>query len=258
MTESPGPAPRSGADDYRPGGAGAGPGAGGGVPGGAGEAPGPADRRPGEAGRIPGGDASAVLGDPAEALGRVGRSWKWILGSALATLVPGVILLVWPDGTLHVIAVLLGLYLLAIGVFRFVDVFAREEAGERLPGLLLALLYVLAGVLCLRNPLQTITALSLIVGIVWLATGILTLYTALAAKSLPHRGFVLGVAVLGIVAGIVVLALPTESATALTRLLGLWLVLLGLAEATVALAWRAALRRAGLTGSHAPPTAGAV
>ncbi|WP_078916567.1 hypothetical protein [Streptomyces viridochromogenes] len=32
------------------------------------------------------------------------------------------------------------------------------------------------------------------------------------------------------------------SARALTRLLGLWLVLLGLAEAVVALAWRAALR----------------
>ncbi|QYX81987.1 HdeD family acid-resistance protein [Streptomyces akebiae] len=232
MTESPGPAPRTGADDYRPGEAGAKPGA----------------------DLAPGGGASGVPGDPAEVLGRVGRSWKWILGSALATLVPGVIVLVWPDGTLHVLAVLLGLYLLAIGAFRFVDVFAREEAGERLPGLLLALLYVLAGVLCLRNPLQTITALSLIVGIVWLATGILTLYTALAAKNMPHRGFVLGVAVLGIAAGIVVLALPTESATALTRLLGLWLVLLGLAEATVALAWRAALRRAGVTGSRASTT----
>ena len=53
---------------------------------------------------------------------------------------------------------------------------------------------------------------------------------------------------LGIVAGIVVLALPTESARALTRLLGLWLVLLGLAEVAVALAWRAALRRADPTG----------
>ncbi|WP_060885694.1 HdeD family acid-resistance protein [Streptomyces caniscabiei] len=233
MTESPGPAPRTGADDHRTGGA---------------------ERGRGPGDRAPGGETAGVLGDPAEALGRVGRSWKWILGSALATLVPGVIVLVWPDGTLHVLAVLLGLYLLAIGAFRFVDVFAREEPGERLSGLLLALLYVLAGVLCLRNPLQTITALSLILGIVWLATGILTLHTALAAKNLPHRGFVLGVAVLGIVAGIVVLALPTESATALTRLLGLWLVLLGLAEATVALAWRAALRRAGLTGSRARTT----
>jgi uncharacterized membrane protein HdeD (DUF308 family) len=87
-------------------------------------------------------------------------------------------------------------------------------------------------------------------------SGVLTLYTAIAAKDLPHRGVLVGVAVLGIVAGIVVLALPAESAQALTRLLGLWLVLLGLAEAAVAFAWRSALRKAGVTGSSGQaPTA---
>ncbi|TLS46835.1 HdeD family acid-resistance protein [Streptomyces montanus] len=192
---------------------------------------------------VPDGAAPGPVTDPAEVLARLGRSWTWILGSAVVTLVPGVLVLVWPDETLHVLAVLIGLYLLVTGAFRFVAVFAREGHGERLPGLLLAVLYILAGVLCLRNPLQTIAALSLIVGVVWLVSGVLTLYTALAAKDLPHRGVVLCVAVLGIVAGIVVLALPAESARALTRLLGLWLVLLGLAEAAVALAWRAALRR---------------
>ncbi|MFI1044889.1 HdeD family acid-resistance protein [Streptomyces griseoruber] len=185
--------------------------------------------------------------DPAAVLSALGRSWTWLLGSAVATLVPGVLVLVWPDETLHVLAVLIGLYLLVTGLFRFVAVFAREDHGERLPGLLLSVLYVLAGVLCLRNPLQTITALSLIVGVVWLVSGVLTLYTALAARDLLHRGFVLAAALLAVVAGIVVLALPTESARALTRLLGLWLVLLGLAEVVLALAWRAALRRAGLT-----------
>ncbi|MGW0656777.1 HdeD family acid-resistance protein [Streptomyces umbrinus] len=185
-------------------------------------------------------------------LEKLGRSWTWVLGSAIATLVPGILILVWPEGTLHVVAVLIGLYLLVTGAFRFVGTFAREDHGERLPGLLLAVLYVLGGVLCLRNPLQTIAALSLIVGIVWVVSGILTLYTALAARDLPHRGFVLGIAVIGIVAGIVVLALPSESARALTRLLGLWLVLLGVAEVALALAWRAALRRAGIAGSHDP------
>ncbi|MFD8773694.1 MULTISPECIES: HdeD family acid-resistance protein [unclassified Streptomyces] len=194
-----------------------------------------------------GGAAPRPVDDPAEALARLGRSWTWILGSAVVTLVPGILILVWPAETLHVLAVLIGLYLLVMGVFRFVAVFAREE--ERLTGLLLAVLFLLAGVLCLRNPLQTITALSLIVGIVWLASGVLTLYTAIATKDLPHRGVLMGVAVLGIVAGIVVLALPAESAQALTRLLGLWLVLLGLAEAAVAFAWRSALRKAGVTGS---------
>ncbi|MBQ0885611.1 DUF308 domain-containing protein [Streptomyces sp. RM72] len=199
-----------------------------------------------------GGSGRAVPGamdDPAHVLTRLGRSWTWLMGSAVATLVPGVLVLVWPEATLHVLAVLIGLYLLLTGVFRFVAVFARE-GHERLPGLLLAVLYVLAGVLCLRSPLQTIAALSLIVGMVWLVSGILTLYASLVTENLPHRGLVMGMAVLAVVAGIVVLALPAESARALTRLLGLWLVLLGLAEAVTALGWRSALRGA------RPPKAG--
>ncbi|GGS25239.1 hypothetical protein GCM10010269_74910 [Streptomyces humidus] len=204
--------------------------------------PGPDPRPPGERGSGPG--PAAPPGDPAAALAVLGRSWTWILGSAVVTFVPGVLILVWPDETLHVLAVLIGLYLLATGLFRFVASFAGEDGGARVAGLLLALLYVVAGVLSLRHPLQTIAALSLIVGVLWLVSGIVTLFTALAAEDMPHRGVVIGAAVLAVVAGIVVLALPTESARALTRLLGVWLVLLALVEASVAFAWRAALRRA--------------
>jgi uncharacterized membrane protein HdeD (DUF308 family) len=38
-------------------------------------------------------------------LARLGRSWTWVLGSAVATLAPGLLVLVWLDGTLHVLAV---------------------------------------------------------------------------------------------------------------------------------------------------------
>ncbi|MBC7268161.1 MAG: DUF308 domain-containing protein, partial [Streptomyces sp.] len=74
--------------------------------------------RPGPAGYDPESAASA--------LARLGRSWTWLLGSAVATLVPGVLVLVWPDGTLHVLAVLVGLYLLVTGAFRFVAVFGHD------------------------------------------------------------------------------------------------------------------------------------
>jgi len=204
--------------------------------------------REGESGRA----APTAVDDPAHVLAGLGRSWAWLMGSAVATVVPGVLVLAWPEATLHVLAVLIGLYLLLTGVFRFVGVFARE-GHERLPGLLVAVLYVLAGVLCLRNPLQTVAALSLIVGLVWLVYGVLTLYAALVTENLPHRGLVMGLAVLAVVAGIVVLALPAESARALTRLLGLWLVLLGLAEAVVALGRRSALRRARPPRAGTPP-----
>ncbi|MCQ9184765.1 DUF308 domain-containing protein [Streptomyces sp. IBSBF 2953] len=192
----------------------------------------------------PGPGSVPTSGDPAAALAVLGRSWTWILGSAVVTFVPGILILIWPDETLHVLAVLIGLYLLATGLFRFVASFAGEDGGARVTGLLLAVLYVVAGVLCLRHPLQTIAALSLIVGVLWLVSGIVTLFTALATRDMPHRGVVIGAALLAVVAGIVVLALPTESARALTRLLGLWLVLLALVEAAVAFAWRAAVRRA--------------
>ncbi|AWT41120.1 MULTISPECIES: DUF308 domain-containing protein [Streptomyces] len=184
--------------------------------------------------------AEAADAGPEERLARLGGSWTWLLGSAVTTLVPGILILVWPDETLHVLAVLIGLYLLVTGGFRFVAAFAREH-GDRLAGLLIAVVYVLAGVLCLRHPLQTIAALSLITGAVWLVSGMLTGWAALAAKGMPHRGFVLGVSALAVVAGVVVLALPSESAVALTRLLGLWLVLLGVAELVLAMALRSAL-----------------
>ncbi|MFF3014933.1 HdeD family acid-resistance protein [Streptomyces sp. NPDC057939] len=190
--------------------------------------------------------AQYAHGDPEDFLKQLGSSWRWALGFALATLIPGILVLVWPDGTLHVLAVIIGLQLLVAGGFRFVTAFSQssDRGGSRLAGVLIALLAFLAGVLVLRHPMQTIGALSLIVGVFWLLTGVLTAYVAIADRGLVHRGMLLGLGALGAVAGIVVLCFPVNSAIALTRLLGLWLVLLGVFEVVMAFALRSATRRA--------------
>ncbi|KPI04293.1 protein of unknown function DUF308 membrane [Actinobacteria bacterium OV450] len=181
--------------------------------------------------------------DPEDTLKQVGASWRWALGFALATLIPGILVLVWPDETLHILAVIIGLQLLVAGVFRFVTAFSHgNDGGSRLASVLVALLAFLAGVLVLRHPLQTIGALSLILGVFWLLTGVLTAYVAIADRGLVHRGLLFGLGVLGTVAGIVVLCFPVDSAVALTRLLGLWLVLLGVFEVVMAFALRSATR----------------
>ncbi|MFD0268090.1 HdeD family acid-resistance protein [Streptomyces sp. NPDC127106] len=187
--------------------------------------------------------------DPEDVLQQLGGSWHWALGFALATLIPGVLILVWPDETLHILAVIIGLQLLVAGAFRFVSAFSHSsDGGSRLAGVLIALLSLLAGVLVLRHPMQTIGALSLIVGVFWLLTGVLTGYTAIADHSLVHRGLLFGLGALGAVAGIVVLCFPVESAVALTRLLGLWFVLLGVFELVLAFALRSSTRRTLTTG----------
>jgi uncharacterized membrane protein HdeD (DUF308 family) len=180
--------------------------------------------------------------DPQEMLSDLGGSWLWALCFGLATLVPGILVLVWPDETLHVLAIIVGLQLLVAGAFRFVTAFSRSGGGNRLTAVLIAVLAVLAGVLVLRHPLQTIAALSLIVGTYWLLSGLLGAFVAIADRDMPHRGLVFAAAVLGVVAGIVVLAYPAASAVALARLLGLWLVLLGLVEVAVAFSLRSAIR----------------
>lgn len=188
--------------------------------------------------------------DPEELLKQLGGSWHWALGFALATLIPGILVLVWPGETLHVLAVIIGLQLLVAGGFRFVTAFSRsgDEGGSRLAGILIAVLAFLAGVLVLRHPMQTIGALSLIVGVFWLLTGVLTAYISIADRAVVHRGLLFALGALGSVAGIVVLCFPVDSAVALTRLLGLWLVLLGVFEVVMAFALRSATGR-----TPAPP-----
>jgi uncharacterized membrane protein HdeD (DUF308 family) len=163
---------------------------------------------------------------------------------ALATLLPGIVVLAWPDETLHVLAVIVGLQLLVAAGFRFVTAFSRDgDRGGRVTAVLVAVVLVLAGVLSLRHPLQTIAALSLIVGVCWLLSGLLTAFAAIADRDLTHRGLAFAAGALGIVAGVVVLGYPVESAVALARLVGLWLVLLGVVELAMAIALRAATRR---------------
>lgn len=67
--------------------------------------------------------------DPEDVLKQVGAAWYWALGLALATLIPGILVLVWPDETLHILAVIIGLQLLVAGVFRFVGAFSHSGDG---------------------------------------------------------------------------------------------------------------------------------
>lgn len=193
------------------------------------------------------GQPRTASSDPEEILASLGRSWLWTLVFAGVTLVAGIIVLAWPQETARVFAIIVGLQFIAVGIARFVTAFApgRADTGSRILYVLLSLLSVLAGVLCLRHQLQAVTVLALIIGVLWLIGGIVLLFTAIADHDSTYRGFSIGAGSLSIVAGIVVLGFPTQSVVALARLIGLWLVLLGLFDIGLAIAMHVTARRAG-------------
>jgi uncharacterized membrane protein HdeD (DUF308 family) len=183
---------------------------------------GPPDR-PEYAGRRPTG-----AGQPAHPV-----SWEQtrtalvMLGGASVLL--GALILLWPDATVTVVAVLFGLQLLFNGVVRLVQSLAVDDAraGTRVLLALLGLLSIVVGVLCLRDPLQTVALLALLLGLFWLIAGLIEVSNAMTDRTSGHT--VTGLlGVLSILAGLTVLAWPRPTLLVLTVLLGIWILVFGI------------------------------
>jgi uncharacterized membrane protein HdeD (DUF308 family) len=192
--------------------------------------------------------------DPGDLLGDIGVSWVWWLVSGILTLVAGIVLLAWPHATVRVVAIVIGLQLILTGVVRFVRAFGQRDPTDssRVLQVLVALLALLAGVLVLRHQLETVGAITILVGVYWLIAGVVTIFVA-ADRPIPHRGWIFGLGAIGVAAGVILLASPVQSAVVLTRLLGIWLILIGVLDVLLAIVVRMAVRRAERAHSRFAP-----
>ena len=75
--------------------------------------------------------AAGTRRDPADMVARVGRHWGWVLAFGVITLLTGIAALAWPGRTLVVVAVLFGVQLIVMGIFRFAGALASDDlTGE--------------------------------------------------------------------------------------------------------------------------------
>lgn len=149
--------------------------------------------------------------------------------SAVVALVLGIIVLVWPDKTAGLLAVLFGLYFLIVGVVRLAKgIFSKGiSGGSRVLSILLGLLLVVAGIFALRNIESTVALLGIIIGIAWIIEGVAALVESSSDGS-RWPGIVFGV--ISIIAGVVVLFLPAASVAVLLVIGGIFLVIAGLVQ----------------------------
>ncbi|WP_218004837.1 HdeD family acid-resistance protein [Actinomadura macra] len=156
----------------------------------------------------------------------------------------GLAIVVWPEVTVGVLAVLVGLQLIINGVFRVAQAVVNGlSPGTRTLMAVLGVLSLAIGVLALRHLFQTVTVLAVLFGVFWLVGGIIEAVAALSDEGRPGRVPQLVLACLSILAGTVVLAYPKASLVALTWLSGLWLITWGVVGVLAALWIRHAGRR---------------
>jgi uncharacterized membrane protein HdeD (DUF308 family) len=187
-----------------------------------------------------------MKGDPADMLARVGRHWGWILGFGIVTLLTGIAALAWPGRTLIVVAVLFGIQLIVMGIFRFASAFASDDltGGTRVLLAVLGVLSLIIGLYAVRHILVTLLALALLLGIFWVVSGIVELFTALSHRQMRGRGWNAVMGILSVLSGIVVLAYPGISLLVLALVLSIWLLVFGAMQITLAFRIRSLAHRA--------------
>ncbi len=189
--------------------------------------------------------AAGISGDPADLVARVGRHWGWVLAFGIITALIGIVALAWPGRTLLVVAVLFGIQLIAMGIFRFAAAFASDDAtgGTRVLLALLGVLSLIIGLYAVRHVLITLLALALLLGIFWIISGAMELFTALAHREMRHRGWTALMGVVSVLAGAVVLAYPGISLLVLAVVLSIWLLIFGAMQIVLAFRIRALVGR---------------
>jgi uncharacterized membrane protein HdeD (DUF308 family) len=166
-----------------------------------------------------------------EVVTSTGRHWGLHLCNGVLMILIGIAVLVWPGPSLAVVSWLFAITLLANGIVQILRSIADTDVsgGRRVLFGVLGALSLLAGVLCLRSPLQTLGAIALLIGSWWIVGGVLSLVAAVGGATEGSRGWAAVFGVVSVIGGFVVLLQPGISLVALELTLGVTLIVLGIA-----------------------------
>jgi len=169
------------------------------------------------------------LEGPLHALSKA--AWQVVLLTGVASLILGVLVLVWPGASLFAAGILFGVYLLISGIFQLVAAFGTHKATSlRVLAFISGALSIVLGLFCFRGPMQSILLLALWIGIGWLIRGITQTLAAASDRNMPARGWQIFLGIVTFIAGVVLIDSPFRSVAVLTLVGGIWLVAVGVVE----------------------------
>jgi uncharacterized membrane protein HdeD (DUF308 family) len=166
-----------------------------------------------------------------------------LIAAGAATLVVALVTIFWPDVTLLVLAVLAGFNLVVLGVVGLVEGLFRGEQGGRILSAILGLLAIIAGIVVIRRPSESLLVLVLVLGIWFVISAVVAFVRGIFESE--GRGVRLIVALVEFIFGVLILSLPKLSISTLAVLAGIAFAVRGAGLIAAGLE----LRR----GAHATP-----
>jgi uncharacterized membrane protein HdeD (DUF308 family) len=159
----------------------------------------------------------------------VAGHWGLAVVLGVLSIILGLLAIAYPGRTVVIVAIFFAAWLFVTGIYEVVVSFTRDgDTAMRVFHAIIGVLAVIVGFALLRTPFQSVEVLIFVLGVFWLVQGIMTFVAAFSVKQGRNWGIFIGI--LGVLAGIIILAYPIDSALTLAFIGGIWLVILGIMQ----------------------------
>jgi len=182
--------------------------------------------------------STAMPGIPPELKAALSKSWKLLLTAGIVSVVLGAIAIILPPLASVTITYLVGILLLSGAVAYVADAISRGSTGHRIWSAIVGVLYVIAGVWLIINPVEGTITLTWVLAIFFLVIGVMRLIMGFSMRGkVPNAGWTIVNGVLSILIAVLVIGdLPSSADWAIGLLVGIQLLFDGMALIATAMA----------------------
>jgi uncharacterized membrane protein HdeD (DUF308 family) len=175
----------------------------------------------------------------AEGIRALRDKWGWIVAFGVVALIAGVIALGSVVTATASAVLIVGVMMLLAGAAEIIAAFSVKTWGRFFLWLLLGALYIFAGIICLQNPFEAATILTLMLGIALIVSGLIRIFLATQMKHGTPWGWVVFSGIVSFLLGLMIVAKwPASSFFVLGIFLGIDLIFIGGSWITMGLALR--------------------
>lgn len=184
---------------------------------------------------------SSVPHTLAEGMKALRKNSGWVIAFAIVALIAGIVALGSVVLATASAVFIVGFMMFLAGFAELIAAFNAKDWGHRLLWLLLGLLYIFAGVVCVQNPFEAATLLTLMLGFALIFSGLLRIFLATRMKAGTPWGWVVFSGIVTFLLGLMIVAKwPASSFYVLGIFLGIDLIFIGSTWLAVGLALRKA------------------
>ncbi len=155
--------------------------------------------------------------------------WRTIMLRGLASLVFGILAFIYPGMTLAVVVTIFGIYALVDGLLGLWGAFSGGSEGRSMGGMVTALAGIAAGLFCLIWRDQAAVYVVLLIGLWYVAAGLLQLAGAMVLRNdIDNAGMLALGGAIGAALGLLIMFYPKDATTAILWIIAATAVVVGL------------------------------